>query len=62
MRLNGLGVFGISACWLVLSAAWAIDFTPVRRTTIVTADLDASLAFYRDLLGFTVEWDVRSRN
>lgn len=31
--------------------------TPVRRTTIVTADVDASLRFYRDLLGFTVEYD-----
>lgn len=38
----------------------AIEFTPVRRTTIVTADMDASLAFYRDLLGFVVEWDVSS--
>ncbi|MDX2221637.1 MAG: VOC family protein [Rhodospirillaceae bacterium] len=32
--------------------------SPVRRTTIMTADPDASLRFYRDLLGFTVEYDV----
>ncbi len=31
--------------------------TPVRRTTIVTADADASIAFYRDLLGMTVLYD-----
>lgn len=46
--------------WLCVAPASAIDFTPVRRTTIVTADLEASLAFYRDLLGFTIEWDVTS--
>lgn len=34
------------------------ELTPVRRTTIVTADPEASLRFYRDLLGFTVEYDV----
>lgn len=34
------------------------ELTPVRRTTIVTADPDASLRFYRDLLGFTVEYDL----
>ena len=33
------------------------ELTPVRRTTIVTADPEASLRFYRDLLGFTVEYD-----
>jgi catechol 2,3-dioxygenase-like lactoylglutathione lyase family enzyme len=32
--------------------------SPIRRTTIMTADPDASLRFYRDLLGFTVEYDV----
>lgn len=32
--------------------------SPIRRTTIMTADPDASLTFYRDLLGFTVEYDV----
>ena len=36
--------------------------SPVRRTTIATADVDASLHFYRDLLGFTVEYDVRVTN
>ena len=33
--------------------------SPVRRTSIVTADVDGSLHFYRDLLGFTVEYDVK---
>ena len=32
--------------------------SPVRRTTIASADPVASLRFYRDLLGFTVEYDV----
>lgn len=32
--------------------------SPVRRTTIATADPEASLRFYRDLLGFTVEYDI----
>lgn len=31
----------------------------VRRTTIATADPEASLRFYRDLLGFTVHYDVQ---
>jgi catechol 2,3-dioxygenase-like lactoylglutathione lyase family enzyme len=33
------------------------NLTPVRRTTIVTSEPEASLAFYRDLLGFEVEYD-----
>jgi catechol 2,3-dioxygenase-like lactoylglutathione lyase family enzyme len=33
--------------------------SPVRRTTIATADIDASLRFWRDLLGFVVEYDQR---
>ena len=40
----------------------AARISPVRRTTIATADVDASLHFYRDLLGFTVEYDVRVTN
>lgn len=32
--------------------------SPIRRTTIMTADPEASLKFYRDLLGFTVQYDV----
>lgn len=36
----------------------APELTPVRRTTIVTADPEASLRFYRDILGFTLEYDV----
>ena len=35
------------------------QLTPVRRTTVVTADPEASLTFYRDLLGYTVEYDRR---
>jgi catechol 2,3-dioxygenase-like lactoylglutathione lyase family enzyme len=31
--------------------------SPVRRTTIATADPEASLKFWRDLLGFVVEYD-----
>ncbi len=35
----------------------AVTLTEVRRVTIATADVDASLPFYRDLLGFTVAYD-----
>ena len=35
---------------------------PVKRTTIVVADIDRSLAFYRDLLGFSVFFDGRIGN
>ncbi|MSO97228.1 MAG: VOC family protein [Rhodospirillaceae bacterium] len=31
--------------------------SPIRRTTIMTAAPEASLRFYRDLLGFSVEYD-----
>jgi catechol 2,3-dioxygenase-like lactoylglutathione lyase family enzyme len=35
-----------------------VQLSPVRRTTIASADPEASLRFYRDLLGFIVEYDV----
>lgn len=38
--------------------AQAVQLSPVRRTTIASVDPEASLRFYRDLLGFTVEYDV----
>lgn len=50
----------IVACCLHAAPVVALDLTPVRRTTIVTADPEGSLAFYRDLLGFSVEYDRRS--
>ncbi len=34
------------------------QLSPVRRTSIASVDPEASLRFYRDLLGFTVEYDV----
>lgn len=54
-------VSGVLAALLATSAAGGDDspqLSPVRRTTIATADVEASLRFYRDLLGFTVEYDV----
>lgn len=39
-------------------AASETGLSTVRRTTIATADPEASLRFYRDLLGFTVHYDV----
>ncbi|MDX2144032.1 MAG: VOC family protein [Rhodospirillaceae bacterium] len=59
--------WGRAIPWLGLAltfwadSAWAEEprLTPVRRTTIATADPEASLTFYRDLLGFTVEYDVK---
>ena len=49
-----------TACIVALLPSLAVSqaLTPVRRTTIVTADPEASLYFYRDVLGFTVEYDV----
>jgi catechol 2,3-dioxygenase-like lactoylglutathione lyase family enzyme len=47
------GAFGLPA-----AQADDVRLSPVRRTTIMTADPEASLRFYRDLLGFTVEYDV----
>ncbi|NKB44529.1 MAG: hypothetical protein GKS03_09660 [Alphaproteobacteria bacterium] len=44
-------------CMAAESATAQPKLTPVRRTTIVTSDPEASLRFYRDLLGFTVEYD-----
>ncbi len=35
-----------------------VQLSPVRRTTIASAVPQASLRFYRDILGFTVEYDV----
>lgn len=35
---------------------------PVKRTTIVVADIERSLAFYRDLLGMDVFYDGRIGN
>ena len=52
----GLGLV-CAAASVVVPAADA-RLTPVRRTTIATADPQASLRFYRDLLGFTVEYDL----
>lgn len=55
-----LCVFGLTPLPLVaqgLQQGSIPELTPVRRTTIVTADPGASLRFYRDLLGFTVEYD-----
>ena len=49
----------MSACCIGAATATALELTPVRRTTIVTADPEASLAFYRNLLGFIVEYDRR---
>ena len=43
---------------LATSVSQAAELSPVRRTTITTANVEASLHFYRDLLGFTVEYDV----
>ncbi|MBL8628238.1 MAG: VOC family protein [Rhodospirillaceae bacterium] len=56
-------VFGIAAglgthtAWLGEAWADAARVSPVRRTSIMTSDMAASLTFYRDTLGFTVEYD-----
>lgn len=54
-----VGVLLLSMALLVPPGrATDVELSPVRRTTIATADIDASLRFYRDLLGFTVEYDL----
>ena len=53
-------LFSLIACCGFAGPILALELTPVRRTTIVTADPEASLAFYRDLLGFSIEYDQRS--
>jgi catechol 2,3-dioxygenase-like lactoylglutathione lyase family enzyme len=55
--------WGIVALASATLLAQALDapppgLSPVRRTTIATADPEASLRFWRDLLGFTVEYDT----
>ncbi len=44
------------------ATARTVDFelSTVRRTTIVTADIEASIRFYVELLGFTVDYDVET--
>lgn len=56
------------AAWTFVFAATAtpvlagdLQLSLVRRTTIARVDPETSLRFYRDLLGFTVEYDVVAR-
>ena len=51
------GMADISVYSQSLTIDAPVQLTPVRRTTIITADPDASLCFYRDVLGFSVEYD-----
>ena len=51
------GIWAESVYSQTLAAGAAPTLTPVRRTTIVTAEPEASLRFYRDVLGFEVEYD-----
>lgn len=55
-RARWLGIFG---CGLALAASIAVPATAepaslVRRTTLIVHDIDASIRFYRDVLGFEV--------
>ena len=54
----GLSLLFVAAMipWLVF--ADEARLSSIRRTTIMTDDPEASLKFYRDLLGFTVQYDV----
>ncbi len=40
------------------TSAQDMQLSPVRRTTIASSDPEASLRFYRDLLGMRVEYDL----
>jgi len=56
---SGALVLTILACLTCVPVnAEEARLSPIRRTTIMTAAPDVSLRFYRDLLGFTVEYDV----
>jgi hypothetical protein len=58
LTLLGLLLAGLSTGVAVPDAiADDARLSPVRRTTIMSADPEASLRFYRDTLGFTVEYD-----
>lgn len=51
---------GLACAVLLAGAASAADeprLSPIRRTTVMTADPEASLRFWRDTLGFAVEYD-----
>jgi len=62
-RRSMAGALVALALWLPLAAhAEEARLSPVRRTTIATADPEASLRFYRDLLGFVVEYDRAGAN
>jgi catechol 2,3-dioxygenase-like lactoylglutathione lyase family enzyme len=50
-------IVALASLTLAAAAADAPTLTEVRRVTIATADLPASLRFYRDLLGFAVAYD-----
>lgn len=58
-----MGISSLKALLLTLLllplTAWASEplVSPVRRTTVATADPEAALRFWRDTLGFTVEYD-----
>ena len=39
---------------LAASPSWAGEAPRLQRATLTVSDLERSLAFYRDLLGFTV--------
>ncbi len=62
---SGFGKVAVFAAVLALNVATVAApsqaddarLSPVRRTTIMSSDPEASLKFYRDTLGFTVEYD-----
>ena len=56
-RLFLTGALSLAATGASKAESHMRQVTPVRRTTIVTADADASIAFYRDLLGMTIIYD-----
>jgi catechol 2,3-dioxygenase-like lactoylglutathione lyase family enzyme len=58
-RWRGIASWALASFVATIGVAAAQDprLSPVRRTTIATADPEGSLRFYRDLLGFTVEYD-----
>jgi catechol 2,3-dioxygenase-like lactoylglutathione lyase family enzyme len=58
LRAAGLSMIAVAVTLASAGPAVAEPrLSPVRRTTIMTAAPDASLVFWRDTLGFAVEYD-----
>jgi pimeloyl-ACP methyl ester carboxylesterase/catechol 2,3-dioxygenase-like lactoylglutathione lyase family enzyme len=56
-RLAVTVLLGAASLWMAIAPLQASE-TVVRRTTLIVHDIEASMAFYRDVLGFQVWLDL----